>query len=296
MVSRQALSSRLFGTFNILLLLLLVVLCIYPFYYIFIYSVSVPDQVSHRQIYLWPSGFTLINYRQIFGLDELARAAFISAARTIAGTAVTVFCTSMYAYALTKPQLRFRKTMYRITLATMYVSAGIIPWYITMKAYGLKDNFLLYVLPTAIIAFYLVLIKTYFEQLPAAMEESAMIDGANVMTIFLRIVLPLSLPVLAVAAIFSAVNQWNTWTDNFFLAPNLPTMQLVLLNFLTDQTSNLMALKTNMATVSSSDIQQVTPTSIRMTITMIATLPIVFVYPFFQRYFISGIMIGAVKG
>ncbi|MEK0314760.1 carbohydrate ABC transporter permease [Cohnella sp. 56] len=296
MARRTAWSHRIFGFFNLLFLLLLVVLCIYPFYYIFIYSVSVPDQVARHSIYLWPRGFTFVNYKQIFMLDELAKAAGVSVARTIVGTAVTVFCTAMFAYALTKPQLRFRKAIYRITLATMYVSAGIIPWYITMKSYGLKDNFLLYVLPTAIIAFYLVLIKTYIEQIPGAMEESAMIDGANVMTLFLRIILPLSMPVLAVAAIFSAVNQWNTWTDNFFLAPNLPTMQLVLLNFLTDQTSNLMALKTNMATVSSSDIQQVTPTSIRMTITMIATLPIIFVYPFFQRYFISGIMIGAVKG
>jgi putative aldouronate transport system permease protein len=296
MAQRANWSNRLFNIFNYLFLLLLVVICIYPFYYIFIYSISIPDEASKHAIYLWPQGFTLTNYKQIFMLDELTKAAGISIARTVIGTAITVFCTSMFAYTLTKPQLKFRKTIYRITLSTMYMSAGIIPWYITMKELGLKDSFMLYVIPTAIIAFYLVLIKTYIEQIPDAMEESAMIDGANVLTIFLKIILPLSLPVLAVVAIFSAVNQWNTWTDNFFLAPNLPTMQLVLLNFLTDQTSNMMALKSNMATVSSMDVQQITPTSIRMTITMVATLPIIFVYPFFQRYFISGIMIGAVKG
>lgn len=296
MTQRTSGLGMLFNGFNYLFLLLLVIACIYPFYYIFIYSISVPEQAARHALYFWPDGFTLTNYKQIFMLDELVKAAGISVARAVVGTAITVFCTAMFAYALTKPQLRFRKAIYRVTLSTMYMSGGLIPWYITMTKLGLKDSFLLYVIPTAIIAFYLVLIKTYIEQIPDAMEESAMIDGANLLTIFLKIILPLSLPVLAVVAIFSAVNQWNTWTDNFFLAPHLPTMQLVLLNFLTDQTSNLMALKTNMSTVSSSDIQQVTPTSIRMTITMVATLPIICVYPFFQRFFVSGMLVGAVKG
>jgi putative aldouronate transport system permease protein len=274
-------------------LFLLVLVCMYPFYYIFIYSISIPAEAAKSAIYFLPKGFTLQNYSEIFKLNHLAFSAFISLSRTIVGTIVTVFCSSMFAYALSKPNLQFRKFIYRITISTMYINAGIIPWYITMKSLGLKDNFLLYVLPSAIVAFYLVLIKTYIEQIPDSMEESAMIDGANVITIFFRIILPLCIPVLAVVAIFAAVGQWNAWTDNFFLGQKLPTLQLVLLTFLTDQSSNTFAMKSNMSNVT---VQQVTPTSIRMTVTMIVTLPIIFVYPFFQKYFISGIMVGAVKG
>jgi len=286
--------SRLFHICNYTFLFTLVIACLYPFYYIFIYSISNPGEVAKGGMYFFPKGFTLHNYIELFKLQSMGMAALVSISRTVVGTIITIFATSMFAYALTKPNLRFRKFMYRVTLSSMYLSAGIIPWYVTMKSLGLKDSFLLYVIPSAISAFYLVLIKTYIEQLPSSLEESAMIDGAGVTTIFTRIILPLCVPVLAVIAIFSAVGQWNTWTDNFFLAPNLPTLQLVLLTYLTDQSSNMVALQSNMRT--NMTVMEVTPRSIRMAITMVVTLPIIFVYPFFQRYFISGIMLGAVKG
>lgn len=286
--------SRLFAICNYVFLFSLVIICLYPFYYIFIYSISIPSEVARGGMYFFPRGFTLDNYGVLFKLQDMSTAAIVSVSRTVVGTAITLFASSMFAYALTKPNLRFRKMMYRVTLSTMYVNAGIIPWYITMKSIGLKDNFLLYVIPSAVSAFFLILIKTYMEQLPSSMEESAMMDGAGVFTVFTRIIFPLCVPVLAVVAIFSAVGQWNTWTDNFFLAPNLPTLQLVLLTYLTDQSASMMAMQSNMG--GKITVMEVTPRSIRMTITMVVTLPIILVYPFFQRYFISGIMLGAVKG
>ncbi|HEY0829167.1 MAG TPA: carbohydrate ABC transporter permease [Bacilli bacterium] len=289
------LPQKLFDIGNHLFLMFLVLICIYPFYYIFIYSISIPTEAAKGGIYLVPKGFSLSNYLQLFKLNGIVHAFFISASRAVLGTAVTLFCTSMFAYALTKSTLKYRKLMYRVTLSTMYINAGLIPWYITMKTLGLKDNFLLYILPSAIIAFFLILIKTYIEQLPSSLEESAMMDGGGVFQIYIQIILPLCVPVLGVVAIFSTVNQWNTWQDNFFLAgsPNLQTLQLLLLSYLTDQTSNLMAIGTNISKVT---VVEVTPSSIRMTITMIVTLPILFVYPLFQRFFTSGMLLGAVKG
>lgn len=275
------------------LLSLYALLCVYPFYYILIYSISIPNEAM-KGIFLFPRGFTMENYMQLFTQNNILRSAFVSVSRTIVGTFTTVFCTSFFAYLLTQDKLKFRKSIYRLVVMTMYINAGLIPWYMTMKILGLKNSFLLYVLPSAIVAFYLVLIKTYIEQLPGSLQESAMIDGAGPFRIFIRIIMPICIPVLATVAIFTAVDQWNAWIDNFYLVdiPELQTLQLLLLTFMTGQASQLtsMTARLNMKTIT------VTPTSIRMTITMIVTLPILVVYPVFQRYFVKGILIGAIKG
>lgn len=277
----------------VLLLTVYALICVYPFYYIFIYSISIPNEAM-KGIYLLPRGLTMENYRQLFIQNNILLAALVSVSRTVVGTAVTLFCTSFFAFLLTQDKLRYRRAMYRLVVMTMYLSAGLIPWYMTMKLLGLKNSFLLYVLPYAIVAFYLVLIKTYIEQLPHALQESAMIDGAGPFTIFRRIIMPVCTPVLATVAIFTAVDQWNTWVDNFYLvdAPHLLTLQLMLLTFMTDQASQLTSLTARMSHARVS----ITPTSVRMTITMIVTLPILVVYPVFQKHFVKGILIGAIKG
>jgi len=293
----DSVSYRTFSVFNYLLLLLLALICIYPFYYILIYSISIPAESAKGGIYLWPKGFTLTSYVKVLGAEGILRSFFVSAARVVIGTLVTIGCCSMFAYVLTHKKLAYRRLMYRMTLITIYLSGGIIPTYILMKEIGLKDSFLVYILPTAVVGFYIVLLRAYISSLPDSLEESAMMDGAGPFTVYAKIILPLSMPVLATIIVFSAVNQWNAWVDNFFYVadPNLKTFQLVLLSYLTDQTSNMMALssKTFKGNIT---IMEVTPTSIRMAITMIATLPVLFIYPYFQKYFISGMMIGAVKG
>jgi putative aldouronate transport system permease protein len=186
--------------------------------------------------------------------------------------------------------------MYGSVLVTMYISPGLIPWYITMKEYGLKNNFLIYVLPGMIVAFYIVLIKTYMEELPAALEESAMVDGASYYQILFKIIIPLSVPVLATVAIFNAVGQWNSWVDNLYLAsdPKLQTLQLLLYSFVNQQNAAMSMVTSN--SMSSQNMVILTPTSVQMTITMVATLPILLIYPFLQRYFLKGLVLGAVKG
>ena len=290
--------SILFDILNHIILLVFVVMCTYPFYYIFIYSVSIPAEAAKGGIYFFPKGFSLESYKQMFQLNNILNAAFISISRTLIGTALTVFCSAFFAYLLANPKMRFRKLINRITVTTMYLHAGLIPWYVMMLRLGLKNNFLLYIIPSAIIVFHVILIKTYIQQLPQSLEESAMIDGAGPVRIYMKIILPLCLPILATIAIFAAVGQWNTWQDNLYLAstPKLQTLQLLLLTYLSDQTANMMAIKSNSGVNMNVTVVELTPMSIRMTITMIVTLPIIFVYPFFQRYFVSGIMIGAVKG
>jgi putative aldouronate transport system permease protein len=288
-------SSITFDIFNYAVQIVFTLLCIYPFYYILIYSISDPQQAL-KGIFLLPQGLTFVNYLTIFRLDNMLNSFFISVLRTVLGTILTVVCSTWFAYAVTKNELYFRKIIYRLLVVTMYFSAGLIPWYLTMKELGLQNNFLLYVLPSAIAAFYVVLLKTFIEQLPQALEESAMIDGAGYIMIFTKIIFPLSMPIVATIAVFSSVDQWNAWYDNYFLVTkdHLQTLQLVLFNYLTQaqqivQSSNMQDLNRGLAT-------KISPESIRITMTMIVTIPVMLVYPFLQRFFVKGVLLGAVKG
>ena len=282
-----------FASINYIAFFILAFLCFYPFYYIFIYSISDSAQLAKQTISFFPAGFSLYTYSQIFERGDVYHSFFISASRAVAGTLITIVCTSFFSYLLSKKEMFMRKTMYRLTVISMYANAGLVPWYVTMKGIGLKNSFLLYILPTAIGAFYVVLFKTYVEQLPPALEEAALIDGAGFITTFARIIFPVSMPIIATIAIFSAVSQWNSWQDNLFLCsePKLTTLQLMLFNFLTSNTATSMR---QMSMVKGGRIM--TPEAIKMTMCMITVLPIIIVYPSLQKYFIKGIMLGAVKG
>lgn len=296
MIRKQRSASDLvFDIVNYGLLLLLLVATVYPFYYIFIYSISDSFE-AQKGVFLWPAGFSLESYKASFRLKGIWDAAIVSVSRTILGTVITVLCSAFFAYLITKREMPFRKLIYRFVLITMYFNAGFIPWYLTMKAYGLQNSFLLYILPSALIGFYIILIKTFMEQMPPSLEESAKIDGAGYFKIFTHIVFPLSMPIIATIAVFAAVAQWNTWFDNFFLVsnPKLQTLQLLLYNFLS-QTNSIAGMSGEELT-RNGQVRVMTPQSVQMTITMLVTLPIVMVYPFLQRFFVKGIMLGAVKG
>lgn len=283
-----------FNICNRIALTIFMIMCIYPFYYVFIYSISIPDQAV-KGVFLLPRGLSLATYQSLFKLNSIVDAFLLSAARTVLGTILTVIGCSLFAYVLTKRELFGRKIFLRITVITLYLNAGLIPWYLTMKALNLNDNFLLYILPTAVSGFNVILIKTFIEQLPASLEESAMIDGAGYLTIFRKIIFPLSKPIIATIAVFSAVGQWNTWQDNYFLVtnPKLQTLQLMLYNYL-NQTQNLTSL--TLTNANGRAAVMITPESVKMAITIIVTIPIILVYPFMQRYFVKGIMLGAIKG
>jgi ABC-type glycerol-3-phosphate transport system permease component len=280
---------------NVAVFLLLSLICVYPFYYVILYSVSDPNLAN--QAFLLPKGFTLNTYQALLASNDIFSALMVSIARTVLGTILTVLCSTFLAYLVSKDEMKFRKIVYRYIIITMYVSAGIIPWYITMKMYRLKNNFLLYVLPSAVNAYYIILLKTYIESLPKELEESAAMDGAGYLKRFAAIVLPLSKPIVATVAIYAAVNQWNSWSDNYFLVMDekLQTLQMILYNYLQNAVSLSMASTQQMSDMGGA-AARITPMSIKMCITVLTTLPIMLVYPFLQKYFAKGIMIGAVKG
>jgi putative aldouronate transport system permease protein len=291
-----ALSDRIFDIVNHFFLTLFFILCMYPFYYIFIYSISSSSE-AQKGIALLPRGLTMSNYISVFQLDGIAQAALVSLLRTVLGTVITVLCCAFFAYLVTKEAMYFRKAIYRFLVVTMYFSSGLIPWYLSMRWYHLNDSFLLYIVPGAISAYYIVLLKTFIEQLPPSLEESARLDGAGYLTIFTKIIFPLSKPIVATIAVFSAVGQWNTWFDNYILVQNpaLNTLQLILYNYL-NQATALANASNELKMHSHSMVTQFSPQTIKMTITMAVTLPILFVYPLMQKYFVKGIMLGAIKG
>lgn len=278
---------------NTTLLVLFALLCFYPIWFFLINSISAPAQIA-RGIYLLPRAVTAYNYQKLFSeVDNLAPAFVVSVARTLIGTVLTLACSSFVAFLCTQKDMPCRRAVYRFFVVTMYINAGTIPWFLTMKMFGLYNNFLLYVLPTAVTAFFVILLKTYFESIPAEIQESAEIDGAGTLTIYAMILLPLCKPVLASVAVFSSVNQWNAWYDNFMLVSksNLQTVQYLLYLYLTKNT----AITGNTA-ASAAATMKTSPQSIRITITMVTMIPIIIVYPAMQRYFVKGIMLGAIKG
>ena len=284
-----------FYALTFFLMILMMFLCLYPFYYVFIYSISDPSAAQKGLTFL-PREVTLSNYAQVFRLEGISGALIVSVLRTVVGTSLTILCCSFFAYLVTKGNMSGRKIVYRMVVVTMYFNSGLIPWYLTMKAYQLNNTFWVYVIPTAVSAYYVVLLKTFMEQLPSSLEESARLDGAGYLRCFASIVFPLSKPIVATITVFAAVAQWNSWFDNYILVSerSLKTLQLILYDFL-NQASAIASMSNSERTQGVAAIQ-ITPEAVRMTITMVVTLPILFVYPFMQKHFVKGIMLGAVKG
>lgn len=290
---RKSISGRIFDFLNILFFLCVITLCLYPLWYIFVQSLSSGPRATSAVV--WPVNFTFKNYADILSSGDVLHAFLISVLRTVIGTCCTLMACMLLGYLFSKQDMPFRKVLYRMLVITMYVSGGLIPTYLVYKSYGLTNNFLVYILPAVVDAYYVILIKTFIEQLPGAVEESAMIDGAGTITIFLRIILPMSLPIIATIAIYASVAQWNAWFDNHIYAisnKNILTLQYMLYCYLQEAESIVRELKER----DPGAVLPITPRGVRMTVTMITVIPVLCIYPFFQRYLIKGLMIGAVKG
>ena len=295
MEKNRSAASKAMSVVLYVILTIFAVLCIYPFYYIIIYSISDANQAASG-LFLLPKGFSLETYKGLFLLNDIPQALLISVSRSILGAIIAIVGSSFFAYLVTNQKMIGRRFVYRFVVLTMYLNAGLIPWYMTMKAYGLQNNFLLYILPGLVIAYYVILIKTYIESLPRELEESALIDGAGIFTRYLRIVMPLSKPIIATIAVYAVVGQWNAWTDNYFLISDarLQTLQMILYNYLNQ--ANRFQQMSSSAMDASAAASMITPTSVKMCVTVVVVIPIMCVYPFLQRYFVKGIMMGAVKG
>ena len=274
--------------------------CVYPFYYIFINTISNNDLSARGKIRFIPQDIHFTNYVNVSHIPALKNAFFISVSRTILGTLLTVGASAFLGYMFTRETMWKRKLWYRMVVVTMYFNAGIIPFVITMRNLHLYDTFWVYILPTIVSPFYIVLCKTFVESVPKELTDAAELDGAGTMKVFTAVIIPVIKPILASVAIFSMVDQWNSFQDNVLLAPNpkLATLQFTLYQYI-NQASSLKALVNstgNAASLAASLAHAATATSIRMTVTIVVVAPILLVYPIFQRYFVKGIMIGAVKG
>lgn len=275
------------------------VVCIFPFYYLFINTISDNELVTKGLINFIPRGFHLENYIALTSVSDLSKAFAVSIGRTVIGTAFMVVSSGFVGYLVTKQEMWGRKFWYRFLVITMYFNAGLIPWFLNMQMLGLTNTFWAYIIPGIVAPYNIILVKTYIESIPAELEESAAMDGATYMTVFRKIIWPLSKPILATIAIFGAVGNWNSFTDSLILmqsSPNLYTLQHRLYIYL-QQSSNLSALMESGGQVSESIVKSaLSGKVIKYTISMVTVIPILIVYPFMQRYFEKGIMLGAVKG
>ncbi len=299
-----------FYIFDYLIFGLFTLSCFFPFYYIFINTISDNGQVAKGVVNFFPVvkwadgvyrfGATIDNYKSLLQVGDLGQAFIVTISRTVIGTVLMVVASAICGYLMTKNEMWHKKFWYRFLVITMYFNAGLIPGYTNLLMLGLTDNFLCYIIPAIVQPYNIILVKTYVESIPAELEESAFIDGASYMTIFRKIIWPLSKPILATIAIFGAVGHWNSFTDSMIYMQNsfeLQTLQHKLYTWL-NTTSNLGSVMNNVSAGAAAAFvaNQQNAKVIKYTISMVTVLPILVVYPWMQRYFEKGIMLGAVKG
>ena len=294
----RSFSDQLINVITYIVYAFFTFVCLYPFYYLIINSISANNLSERGKVIFWPQEVHFTNYKNLATIPGLTDAAIMSVLRTVVGTIMTVMIAAFLGYMFTRQTLWKRKFWYRFVAITMYFNAGIIPWYLAMKTIGLTNNFWGYILPTVIQPFYIILCKTYCESVPQALQDAAEIDGAGTLRIFFRIMLPVIKPILATIAIFAAVNQWNAFQDTLLLMRDkrLYTLQYVLYQYITQASSIKISASTTTTDVAAAMATTATATSIRMTVTVVVVIPVMMIYPFFQRFFTKGIMIGAVKG
>ena len=299
MIKKKKKPITFFDLLLYLLFTLFTLICIYPFYYIIINTISSNVLSANGDIIFLPRQIHFSNYVQVTRIPGLLQAAFVSVARTVLGTMFSVFVSAFLGFLFTK-NMWHRKFWYRYILMTMYFSAGLIPWYITMMNLGYINNFLAYVIPWLVQPFNIIMVKTYIESTPKSIQDAAEIDGAGTLRIFWQIMLPVITPIIATISIFGAVGQWNSFKDTLLLMTDqkLYTLQYILYIYINQANSlaSLIKSSSSIGSVAAQAATMQTPTSVRMTVTVIVVLPIMMVYPFFQRSFIKGIMIGAIKG
>jgi putative aldouronate transport system permease protein len=299
---RTNISNLVFDIIIYLVLLFVVIVTVYPFWNTI--AISLNDGLDSLKggIKLWPRKFTWKNYADLFQTDRIFNAGIISVTRTVIQTVLSVFCTSLLAYALSRKEFVLRRYLTTIIVISMYINAGLIPGYMLIKRLHLLGKYAVYIVPCLVDVFNFILVRTYINGLPDSFVESARIDGANEFRIYLQIIMPLIVPSIAMICLFTAVGAWNSWFDTYLYCSNKPklhSLQYVLMSFLQQSQNqstnandaNSMALAAGAGSTASKS----TPISIRSSITMVATLPILVVYPFVQKYFVVGMTIGGVK-
>jgi putative aldouronate transport system permease protein len=297
---RASMEDVIFNAFNGIFMLLIVTITLYPILNTLALSLNDGMDSLRGGIYLWPRQFTLKNYQAVFFTGTVFHAFFVSVARSMLSMVLNVFFTTMLAYTLSRKEYVFRKLITVAFVLTMYFNAGMIPHYFLIKELNLMNNFWVYIIPSLVGAFNLIVVRTYIKTIPESLIESARMDGAGDFKIFLQIILPLCKPVLATIALFVAVGSWNSWFDTFLYCSSrqeLSTLQYELMKLMSfaSQTNYNPAMAAGYSATGESVVNMVTPVSIRAAITVVAAAPIVFVYPFLQKHFVVGLNVGSVK-
>ena len=289
---KKSTARRIFDFCNAVFMIVFCITILFPLWDVIVKSLSRPQDISYMNLNLIPKHITFEAYRYSLENAGVFQAAVVSVARTVVGTLIHLGIVSMAAYALTKPQMPYIKIIQAYFLIPMFVGAGTIPVYLNMKDLGLINTFWVYILPTGFSMYNCIIVRNYFFSIDRGMEESASIDGASQFRIFGSIILPLSKPVLATVALWQMVGQWNAWFDNMLYNAqneNLRTLQYMLRRMMERmETSGTPAVEGLM-------IMDVTEDTVKAAVTVIVIVPIMCVYPFIQKYFVKGIMVGAVK-
>jgi len=300
-MSRSSLGDRTFTISNTIILTLFAFLCVYPFWYILILSLNEGRDASLGGIYWWPREFTLDNFQVMLSDPAILKALWITVKRTLLGTFGSLLVTSLVAFALSRKELPGRQTFLLLFLFIMLFSGGLIPYYLQLLNLGLLNNFWVYVFPSLFSVWNMFVMKTSFQNsIPENVIESVKLDGGGYMRIYLHIVLPFSLPLFAALGLFTAVGQWNDWFTGAFFVNDLDLQPLptYLQRMLSTIEASQKISSSQMATMNQTRLYNpdaITTKSVRMATIMITILPILVVYPFLQRFFVKGVLIGSVK-
>lgn len=290
--------ERVFNIFNVAILSLFCIMTLYPFLNLLAISLNNGLDSLRGGITIFPRKFTLENYRVAFSYPAMLDSALVSVFRTILGTFYQVSIVSMVAYSLSKKEILFRKILTIFLILPTFIQPGMVPVYVNISNLGLLNSFWVYILPAGFSFYHFVVLRTYMQSIDSSLEESALIEGAGYLRIFVTIIVPLALPAIAAVTIFTAVIHWNDWFSSMLYVTNkkLYTMQYVLHKILKENNSSQEVINHASFMENYESKRSITSQSIQMAILMITTLPIIVVYPIFQKYFVKGVMIGAVKG
>jgi len=292
MLMRRSFGEKLFDTGNTALMIGLSFITLYPLVYVLFYSLSDPQYVvQNRGLILYPHGFNWDAYVMVFKNPNIIQAFGNTVFYVVVGTSINIILTALGAYALSRKNLMLKNVVMFLIVFTMFFEGGLVPLYLMVQKVGLLDSRLALIIPSAISAFNLIIMRTAFQAVPESLEESARIDGANDWSILFRVILPLSMPVIAVMILFYGVSHWNSWffATIFLQDRELFPLQLILREILISNDTSSMSVS-----VGSGDKMSIGET-IKYATIIVATVPILFLYPFLQRYFVKGVMIGAIK-
>lgn len=280
-----------FDVFNVLLMIVLMFVIVYPFYYAVLNSFNA--DLIRRPSFVWNANWTLRPYQTVFGDTGMITGFINSVLRTVFGTFLAVITCSLAAFALSKPHLKMRALYLTIFIIPTFFDGGQIPAYLNLKSLGLLNTFWVYLVPKMFSFFWMTILMTNFRNIPGELEEAAYIDGASTARIFFGIVLPISLPALATIALYAAVSQWNSWYDTAYFtnSDSLTTLSWILMRTIKNQAFADMAND-----MQAFDNRAYNPEGVKMATMVVAAVPIIMIYPFLQRYFVKGLMVGSIKG